>query len=71
MSRTDKTRPWHIKVAEADAADPYGARQGGYPHAPGIWGCPSSCYMCRGSWDERRRERREGRRLARELREDA
>jgi hypothetical protein len=71
LSKTDKTRPWQVKIDEANARDPYGARRGGYPHAPGIWGCPDSCYMCTG-WrrEENRRSRRQGRRAARNWRDD-
>lgn len=72
MSKTDKTRPWSLKVEEANAADPYGARREGYPYSdPSIWGCPSSCWMCRGHIKmENRKTRREGKRAARDWRKE-
>lgn len=71
LSKTDKTRPWHIKVEEARQADPYTARHQSYPYAPGIWGCPASCYMCRGYLkEENRRDRRQGKRSARDWQKD-
>lgn len=71
MSKTDKTRPWRIKVKEADSADPYGARQGGYPHTPGIWGCPSSCWQCRGYMKyQTRQHRRQGKAKTRDWRKE-
>ena len=67
MSRTDKTRPYRVKEAELAAADPYGARREHYASVPALWGCPSSCWMCRGHLhEENRRSRREGKRAARD-----
>jgi hypothetical protein len=68
MSRTDKTRPYAVKLAEATAADPYGARHEFFElHNTELKGCPHSCWQCRGSHrDARRRQRREGKRNLRE-----
>jgi hypothetical protein len=67
MSRTDKTRPYAVKLAEATAADPYGTRRESFIcWRPGLHGCADSCWQCTG-WRkaERRRDRREGKRETR------
>lgn len=66
VSDTDKTRPYQIKKAELEGADPYRARRG-MDSVPSLWGCKSSCWQCRGPQREDRRQvRRQGKRAARE-----
>lgn len=66
MSRTDKNRPYFLKLAEVERADPYGTKREAFiMWRPGLHGCAHSCWMCRGSSDERRASRREGKRQAR------
>lgn len=60
MSRTDKTRPYAVKREELEKADPFDARHEYFQsHNMELNGCPSSCWMCRGSSDDRRKARRE------------
>ncbi len=65
MSKTDKTRPYQVRKDEVVAADPYRARRG-VGDVPFLWGCPSSCWQCRGPQrEDRRAVRRAGKRAAR------
>jgi hypothetical protein len=66
VSRTDKTRPYDVKLRERQAADPYRARRAyAFDHDTALAGCAHSCWMCRGPQrDDRRRTRREGRKAA-------
>lgn len=67
LSKTDKTRPWSIKVAEVRARDPYRARREAYPWDRHVYGCAHSCWMCRGYLAyERRVERRAGKQATRD-----
>jgi hypothetical protein len=68
MSRTDKTRPYAVKLDEATTADPYGTRREAFIcWRPGLHGCADSCWQCRGSRRaENKRRRAEGRRSVRE-----
>ena len=59
MSRTDKTRPYWVKLREAQAVDPYRARRGDYVGWDReVFGCAHSCWMCAGSGREQLRRRR-------------
>jgi hypothetical protein len=73
MSKTDKTRPYWVKLKEVEAADPYRARRDDYiGWDREVFGCPHSCWMCVGSWrDERkRRDRTEKRRALHDWRKE-
>ena len=70
MSRTDKTRPYRIKLAEADQTDPYGIkREASIMWRRGLASCPlgKKCMAC-GGWARmvNRRDRQQGKREARD-----
>lgn len=69
MSRTDKTRPYHVKREECEKADPYSMkREAHIDWRSGLHGCGiPECYMC-GGWatEENRKERRRGRKQAKD-----
>lgn len=68
MSRTDKTRPYALKLAEAQRENPYLARREAYwMWRPGLHGCKDSCWMCSG-WrhEENRKTRRQAKAAARD-----
>lgn len=72
MSRTDKTRPYHIKMAELQQADPYGTKREAWVTWRHEFRCGRSCNTCWG-WEgkaEDRRVRHEGKRQAQNWRKD-
>ena len=63
VSKTDKTRPYHLKQAEVERADPYGIRRERYICWRGeLRGCPKGrrCFMCHG-WVEIEKQRAKAR----------
>jgi hypothetical protein len=72
MSKTDKTRPYDVKKAELDQADPYRARREWAFEWHHEFRCGRSCKTCWGWWAkaEDRRARNEGKRQARNWRKD-
>jgi hypothetical protein len=69
MSRTDKTRPYFVKREEYEKADPYSMkREASIDWRSGLHGSNQpGCYAC-GGWtkEENRKERRRGRKLAKD-----
>lgn len=70
MSKTDKTRPFHVKQDELRAADPYGFNRDTYQMT---WrpefSCGASCRSCGTYWwtrQQKRRERQDARRAVRD-----
>lgn len=57
MSRTDKTRPYHVKMAELQEADPFGTRREAWVTWRREFGCGRSCKSCYG-WASKQEDRK-------------
>lgn len=67
MSRTDKTKPHHVKMDELRETDPYGTRREAWVTWRPEFRCGHTCYCNYGWWEqEKSKARRDRKRQARD-----